>query len=280
MVNLNAKYRNTIDALIKQIPFEPDICIVLGSGLGDFACKVDTVKSIKTSELPDYPKSTVQGHQGYLHFSTYKNKKLLIVQGRIHFYEGYSLSKCVLPVHIASMLNCKYILLTNAAGGVNHIFKPGDLMLASSFNSINIEKEITELIGLTSIDNKNEFLDFPSAYLSKIVVKAAIEEKIELREGVYWYTKGPNYETPAEIRMIKKFGGDAVGMSTVHEAVYASSIGLKVGSISCITNFAAGLSPQKLSHAEVMITADKATYNFERLIKKTIELITLFPDRL
>jgi len=274
-INLNAKYKKTLESLKKQIPFEPDICIVLGSGLGDFADKVQIEKSIETSSLPDYPKSTVQGHEGYLHFSKYKNKKLLIVQGRIHFYEGYLLSQCVLPVHIAAKLNCKYILLTNAAGGVNHNLKPGDLMLASSFNGINLKKEITGLIGLTSIDQKNEFLDFPSSYLSKIIIQAALEEKIELGEGVYWYTKGPNYETPAEIKMVRKFGGDAVGMSTIHEAIYGSCVGLKVGSISCITNFAAGLSPQKLSHAEVMIAADKVTYNFERLIKKTIELITL-----
>lgn len=274
-INLNAKYRNTLEALIKQIPFEPDICIILGSGLGDFASKVQTEKSIETSELPDYPKSTIQGHLGYLHFSKYKNKKLLIVQGRIHFYEGYSLSQCVLPVHIASKLNCKYILLTNAAGGVTRNFKPGVLMLASSFNGINIKKEITEVIGLTSLDQKIEFLDFPSVYLRQIILQAALEEKIELREGVYWYTKGSNYETPAEIRMIGKFGGDAVGMSTVHEAVYASCTGLKVGSISCITNYAAGLSPQKLSHSEVMATVDKADRNIEKLIKKTIELITL-----
>ena len=275
IVNLNAKYRNTIEVLKKQIPLEPEICIVLGSGLGDFAEKVQTEKSIETSSLPDYPKSTVQGHQGYLHFSKYKDKKLLIVQGRIHFYEGYSLSQCLLPIHIASKLNCKYILLTNAAGGVNPNFNPGDLMLASSFNSINIKKEITELIGLCSIDQKNEFLDFPSSFLRKIIIQASLEEKIELREGVYWYTKGPNYETPAEIRMVRKYGGDAVGMSTVNEAFYASCVGLKVGSITCITNYAAGLSPQKLSHAEVMETAEKAIHNFEKLIKKTIELITL-----
>jgi len=274
-VNLNAKYKKTVEQLIKQIPFEPDICIILGSGLCDFADKVITEKSIETSSLTDYPKSTVQGHQGYLHFSKYNNKKLLIVQGRIHFYEGFSLSQCVLPVHIASKLNCKYILLTNAAGAVNQNFKPGDLMLASSFNGINIKKEITELIGLTSIDQKIEFLNFPSSFMSKIIVKAAQEEKIELREGVYWYTKGPNYETPAEIRMIRKFGGDAVGMSTVHEAIYASCAGLKVGSISCITNYAAGLSPQKLSHSDVIKTAEKATHNFERLVKKTIDLIAL-----
>jgi len=274
-IDLNAKYRKTLEALIKQIPFEPDICIILGSGLGDFAEKVQTEKSIKTSELPDYPRSTIPGHPGYLHFSKYKNKKLLIVQGRIHIYEGYSLSQCVLPVHIASKLNCKYILLTNAAGAVTRNFKPGDFMLVSSFNGIYIKKEITEVLGLTSLDQKIEFLDFPSEYLNQTILQAALEEKIELKEGVYWYGKGPNYETPAEVSMVRKSGGDAVGMSTVHEAVYASFSGLKVGSISCITNYAAGLSPQKLSHKEVIATADKAKSKFERLIKKTIELITL-----
>ncbi len=273
MINLNAKYSETLETLSKLIPFEPEICIVLGSGLGDFADKVETVKSIPTSSLPNYPVSTVQGHQGYLHFSTYKNKKLLIVQGRIHFYEGYSLSQCVLPIHIAGKLNCKNLILTNAAGGVNTNFSPGDLMLAVSLVSLNIKKEITDLIGLTSLDHRNDYLNFPSKDLNQKITEAALAEKIHLREGVYWLTKGPSYETPAEIRMISKFGGDAVGMSTVHEAIYASIIGMNVSSISCITNFAAGLSPQKLSHQEVMETADRVKYDFERLIKKTIELI-------
>lgn len=273
MVNLNAKYRETFEVLSKQIPFEPEISIVLGSGLGDFADKVETIKSIPTSSLPNYPLSTVQGHQGYLHFSTYRNKKLLIVQGRIHFYEGYSLSQCVLPVHIAAKLNCKYLILTNAAGGVNTNFSPGDLMLATSFISINIKKELTDLLGLTSLDQRNNFLNFPSKELNAKIKLAALEEKIHLREGVYWLTKGPSYETPAEVQMISKFGGDAVGMSTVHEAVYASTVGMKVSSISCITNFAAGLTPQKLSHREVMETAELVKKDFERLIKKTIELV-------
>ena len=273
MINMNAKYRETVEAVAKQIPFEPEICIVLGSGLGDFADKVETVKSISTTSLPNYPKSTVQGHQGYLHFSNYAGKKLLIVQGRIHFYEGYSLSQCVLPVHVASKLNCKKIILTNAAGGVNPNFRPGDLMLATSFNGVNIKSELTGLVGLANLEQKNSFLDFPSSEMNNKIICAALEEKISLRQGVYWLTKGPSYETPAEIKMIQKFGGDAVGMSTVHEAYYASSLGLKVASVSCITNFAAGLSPQKLSHNEVMETAEMVKKDFERLIKKTIELL-------
>jgi len=273
MVNLNTKYSQTLETIVKQIPFEPEVCIVLGSGLGDFAKKVEPIKSIPTSSLPNYPLSTVNGHQGYLHFSNYAKKKLLIVQGRIHFYEGYSLSQCVLPVHIASKLNCRNLILTNAAGGVNINFTPGDLMLATSFNSINIKKELAELLGFTSLNNRNDFLNFPSKELNDKIKHASLEEKIYLREGVYWFTKGPNYETPAEIRMISKFGGDAVGMSTVHEAIYASTLGMKVASISCITNFAAGLSPQKLSHQEVIETAELVKKDFERLVKTTIKLI-------
>ncbi len=273
MINLNSKYRETLEAIAKQIPFEPEICLILGSGLGDFAEKVETVKSIATSSLPNYPVSTVQGHHGYLHFSKYLDKKLLIVQGRVHFYEGYSLSQCVLPVHIASKLNCKKIILTNAAGGVNPYFKPGDLMLASSLNGINIKMELTELIGLSNLTQKNALLDFPSKEMNEKIKSAALEEKIPLQEGVYWLTKGPSYETPAEVKMVRKFGGDAVGMSTVHEAIYAASTGLNVSAISCITNFAAGLSDQKLSHTEVMETAERVKHNFERLVKKTIELL-------
>ncbi len=273
MVNLNAKYRETFEALATQIPFEPEVCVVLGSGLGDFAEKIETVKSIPTTELPNYPKSTVQGHQGYLHFSNYANKKLLIVQGRIHFYEGYTLSQCVLPVHLAVKLNCKNLILTNAAGGVNPNFHPGDLMLANSFNAFSIKKELSGLLGLNSLDQRNSFINFPSKEMNDVIRLAALEEKIVLREGVYWLTKGPSYETPAEVQMVRKYGGDAVGMSTVHEAIYGSINGLKVASISCITNYAAGLSPQKLSHNEVMETAELVKKDFERLVKKSIEMI-------
>lgn len=273
MINMNAKYRDTYETVAKLMPFEPETCIILGSGLGDFAEKVETVKSIPTSSLPQYPKSTVQGHQGYLHFSRYQNKNLLIVQGRIHFYEGYTLSQCVLPVFLASKLNCKNIILTNAAGGVNSNFNPGDLMLATSFNGSNIKKELTDLIGLVNLEQRNDFLEFPSKEINRIIVKAALEEKIKLQEGVYWLTKGPSYETPAEVKMVRGFGGDAVGMSTVHEAIYASTLGMKASSVSCITNFAAGLSEQKLSHSEVMETAEHVKNDFERLVKKTIELL-------
>ena len=273
MKNLNTLYRDTLETLARQIPFEPEICLILGSGLGEFAQKVEPVKSIPTASLPNYPKSTVQGHQGYLHFSTHANKKLMIVQGRIHLYEGYSLTQCVLPVFIASKLNCTKLILTNAAGGVNPILRPGDLMLATSLNGISVKKELAGLINLANLDQKNSMLNFPSKELNEKIKAAALEEKLALQEGVYWLTKGPSYETPAEIRMIRKFGGDAVGMSTVHEAFYAAALGMEVAAISCVTNLAAGLSDNKLTHAEVMETAERVKLDFERLVKKSIEMI-------
>ena len=273
MIDLDFKYRETINELKSQAPFVPDIALILGSGLGDFAESTKIVKTIPTDKLPNYPLSTVKGHKGYIHFSELNDKKLLIFQGRIHFYEGYNINECILPVFLTNKLDCKKLILTNAAGGINPDFEPGDLMLITSMNSINIKREITELIRLASIEQKNDFLDFPSDEINTAIRQAAINKKIALKEGTYWITKGPSYETPAEIKMIDNFDGDAVGMSTVHEAVFASSLGIKVGAISLITNLAAGISKGKLSHQEVIDTAELAKSKFEKLIKNTIELI-------
>jgi purine-nucleoside phosphorylase len=272
-IDLNFKYKELIELLQKESPFVPDLAIILGSGLGDFAQSVKVIKTIKTSDLPNYPVSTIQGHDGKIHFGSYEDKKLLLFQGRIHFYEGYSLNQCVLPVFIAHKSGCKKILLTNAAGGINPTFKPGDLMLHSSLNSINLKKELTELLGLASLDARNNFIDFPSPFFLELIRKAALEEKINLKEGVYWYTKGPSYETPAEIKLMRTFGGDAVGMSTVHEAIFAAFLGMETTSISCITNYAAGISPVKLSHNDVTETANLVKTIFERLVKRIISIV-------
>lgn len=272
MVNLNNKYQELLDAVKKLAPFTPEIALILGSGLGEFAESVDTVKSISTVSLPGYPPSTVPGHEGKIHFAEHAGRKLLLFQGRIHFYEGYKISECVLPVFLAHKLGCSKIILTNAAGGINPNFVPGDLMLNVSFNSVNIKKELSHLIGTIPMEAKDRILSFPSPVLNEKIRKAALEEKIYLREGVYFYAKGPSYETPAEIKMMGKFGGDAVGMSTVHEAVYASYLGMEVAAITCITNFAAGISPVKLSHNDVTETANRVKHTFESLIKKVITL--------
>lgn len=268
MIDLSFKYKNLIEFIKKDIPFNPELSIILGSGLGDFADQLKIYKSIFTSDIPDYPASTVVGHKGKIHFAEYEGKKLILFQGRIHFYEGYKISECVLPVFISHKLGVKNILLTNAAGGINKNFTPGDLMLATSLNGMLIKKELTDLIGLANDSAKNNF--YPDENFNKIISRSAKKENIILKDGVYFYTKGPTYETPAEINYFAKFGADAVGMSTVHEAVFASYLGMKTASVSCITNFAAGISEQKLSHSEVTETANRVKDIFSRLVKAVI----------
>lgn len=273
MINLDGKYKDVIKALSAEAPFQADIAIILGSGLGEFAKSLTLIKSIKTEELPSYPPSTVPGHSGKIHFAEYEGNKLLLYQGRIHLYEGYSISECMLPVFLSKRLGCNRIILTNAAGGININFVPGSLMLITSFISVQIKKELTNLIGAGTLDARNRFLNFPSPGMNNIIRQAAEVENIPLKEGVYYYVKGPSYETPSEIKMIEKAGGDAVGMSTAHEAVFASYLGMDVAAISCITNYASGISPFKLSHEDVTITANKTKTIFERLIKRTIKIL-------
>ncbi|MFZ1280586.1 MAG: purine-nucleoside phosphorylase [Ignavibacteriaceae bacterium] len=271
MVDLNFKYKTLIDFLKSESPFIPELSIILGSGLGDFADQLKIRKSISTSDIPDYPVSTVVGHKGKIHFAEYENKKVILFQGRVHFYEGYNINECIIPIFISYKLGVKNLLLTNAAGGINKYFVPGDLMLTTSFNGILIKIELTDLIGLTNQTAKSNFIYMPDSELNSIIKKSALDEKINIKEGVYWYTKGPTYETPAEIRFFAKYGADAVGMSTVHEAVYSSYLGMKTAAISCITNFAAGISTQKLSHSEVTETADRVKDTFARLVKRIIK---------
>lgn len=273
MLQLNIKYREILQAVSLESPFVPDVSIVLGSGLGDFAASLKVVRSLSTEELPGFPASGVEGHRGRILFAEYMGKNLLIFQGRIHFYEGHQLDKCLLSVLISHHLGSKKILLTNAAGGINADLMPGDLMLNTGFNAMNIKKELTRVTGLADYERRQDFADFPDEQLAVCIRRSAEEAGIKLKEGVYWYCKGPSYETPAEIRMIRTLGGDAVGMSTVYEALYAAWLGMEVASVSCITNFAAGISPLRLSHDEVTVTANSVRNNFERLIKNTIQMI-------
>jgi purine-nucleoside phosphorylase len=273
LIDLSFKYKELIEILRKESPFIPHLAIVLGSGLGDLAENIKVIKTINTGNLPGYPVSTIAGHKGKIHFAEYDKKNLLLFQGRIHFYEGYSLNQCVLPVFISHKLECKKILITNAAGGINPKLKPGDLMMNVSFNSSYLKKEITELIGLASLEARNSYINFPSSIFSDLIRKAAIEEMLNLKEGIYWFAKGPSYETPAEINLIRKFGGDAVGMSTVHEAVFAAYLGMEAGIVSCITNYAAGISPVRLSHDDVTETANLVKKDFERLVKRIISIV-------
>lgn len=267
------KYPELLRQVMTEFDATPDCALILGSGLGTFAEKLEIIKSVSTSDLPGYPESTVPGHAGKIHLCAYANKLFLLFQGRIHLYEGYSIQESLLPVYLSHKLGCKSILLTNAAGGINSGLYPADLMLSSSFNAMNLKKVLSSFIGAVSIETKNALLDLTSAELNTLLYQAANEENIVLKEGIYWHTYGPMYETPAEIQMIKKFGGDAVGMSTVHEAIFARVLGMNVAAVSCITNYAAGISSSKLSHLEVIETANIAQDRFERLIKRFFQLL-------
>jgi len=272
-IDLDFKYKDLIQKVKEYFNSEFDLGVILGSGLGNFTQSVDIVKSIETSSLPNYPLSTVDGHRGYIHFAKYKDKNLLLFQGRIHFYEGYKIYEVLLPVFIAYKLGVKKLFLSNAAGGINPNFVPGDLMYINDYMMPDIKKNIAAFIGTTNIEYRNSMLNFPDASLKEKLFNAALNEKIRLKEGVYYYTKGPSYETPSEIRWMRKIGADAVGMSTAHEALFAKYLGIETAAVSLITNYAAGISPNKLSHAEVIETADKAANLFERLLKKFIETI-------
>jgi purine-nucleoside phosphorylase len=272
MVDLKAKYSALTEYISTRAPFVPDLGLILGSGLGNFAEKLKIITELDSAGLPGYPPSTVEGHSGKIYFCEYKGKNLIIFKGRLHFYEGYSLSQCVLPVHIIHRLGCRKVLITNAAGGANPDYKPGDLMLAVSVNGLLIKKEMTELMGLGSVESKNFMINFPSKELNDMILKAAAGEGIGLKEGVYWYNKGPSYETPAEVRLAFYAGCDAVGMSTVHEAVFAASLGIQTSVISCITNYGSGVTSNRLNHQEVIETANLISSRFERLIKKIAEL--------
>ncbi len=271
--NIEKIFTKTIKNILEKAPFQVDLAVILGSGLGDFASSLSPELSLKVSEIQDYPVSTVQGHSGMLHFVEYKGLRILLFQGRIHFYEGYSLKQCLLPVEIAKQLGAKNVIITNAAGGINSLFCPGDLMLTSGFVSLFLKKEISQVLGAGKIDQRNELIELGSSDLYRFVKNAAIETSTNIREGVYFYSKGPSYETPAEIRFMRTFGADAVGMSSVHEAIYSIYRGISPVMISCITNFAAGITSSKLSHSEVTETADLVKTKFENLLKSTFDQI-------
>ncbi len=268
-----SKHEESIKFVFDNAPFKPDAALILGSGLGGFSGSVEIVKTIRTMDIPGYPPSTVEGHGGKIHFARLKEKRLLLFDGRIHFYEGYPLEKCLFPVMFTHKLGAKQLLITNAAGGVSGDLTPGDLMLFNSFSTLNLKKEISEALGSFLLKEVNAIRNFPDEELHGIIRQAAEEENIPIKEGSYFFSKGPTYETPAEVRMAAKLGFDAVGMSTVHEIITALKLGIRVASISCITNYAAGISAQKLSHSEVTETANRIKDEFERLIKKIFELL-------
>lgn len=245
--------------------FEPEIGIVLGSGLGDLADKYCDI-AIPYSNIPHFAKSTVQGHKGQLVFADINGRKVVMMQGRNHFYEGHSMSDVTYPIKVMKKLGVKTLILTNAAGAVNKSFRPADLMVIT--DHINF-MGTNPLIGRNDENFGVRFPDMSEVYsknLIKIVDASGRLLKLDLKHGVYMATTGPSYETPAEIKMARFMGADAIGMSTVPEAIVANYCGIEVIGISCISNYATGVSTKKLSHEEVIETTDKVKAKFKELV--------------
>ena len=244
----------------------PEVGLILGSGLGVLADLVENPTTIAYSDIPHFPQSTVEGHAGELLIGTIQGRGVVLMKGRFHMYEGYGPEMTAFPVRVMKAIGVKQLLVTNAAGGVNTSFEAGDLMLISDHLNMT---GTSPLIGAN--DNKlgPRFPDMSQAYskrLRQAAHEVAAKHSFTFREGVYAGLLGPSYETPAEIRMLRSLGADAVGMSTVSEVIVASHAGMEVLGISCISNMAAGILDQPLSHEEVMETADKVREQFLKLV--------------
>ena len=250
--------------------FEPEIGIVLGSGLGDLADVLENKIIIPYADIPHFALSTVPGHKGQFVAGLLNNKKVICMQGRFHFYEGYEMRVVTLPIRVMKTIGVEKLIVTNAAGGVNTSFKPGDLMLIE--DHINLTGQ-NPLIGTNLEEFGLRFPDMTSAYEKQYIEKAeeiAKNLKVNYQKGVYAWLTGPSFETPAEIRYLRTIGADAVGMSTVPEVITARHSGMKVLGISCITNMAAGILNQPLSHIEVNETADRVKNLFIQFVTEVV----------
>lgn len=268
------KINHCLEQIRSKTDFEPLMAVVLGSGLGGYASKMEVVCEIPYSEIDGFPVSTVQGHDGRFLFGYVEGVPIVAMKGRVHFYEGYAIDDVVLPIRTMGLLGAKYILLTNAAGGIDLGFEPGDLMLIEDHISSFIR---SPLIGENIEELGVRFPDMSRVYdlkLCECIRRAASSEGIDIKEGTYLQTSGPQFETPTEIKMFRALGASAVGMSTVVEAIAAHHMGLRVCGISCISNMAAGILDQPLTHSEVQITADKVAHKFERLVSGLIKEVS------
>ncbi|WP_432664809.1 purine-nucleoside phosphorylase [Wukongibacter baidiensis] len=273
MENMLNKIEETYAFLKGKIDFKPEIGLILGSGLGILADEIEEPSYISYGEIPNFPVSTVEGHAGRFVIGTLNGKKVIAMQGRFHYYEGYSMKDVTFPVRVMKKLGVETLIVTNAAGGVNEEFKPGDLMIIEDHINFAFDNP---LMGKNYDELGPRFPDTSRAYdreLIEKVMKIAEESNIELRKGVYTLMTGPSYETPAEIKMIRFLGGDAVGMSTVPEVTVAAHSQIKVLGISCITNMAAGILDQPLCHEEVVETAAMVREKFINLVKMVVKNI-------
>ncbi len=264
------KLQNCVAAVRAKTDFVPKVAIVLGSGLGEYAKDINVVTEISYSDIDGFPVSTVPGHAGKFIFGYVKDVPVVCMKGRVHYYEGYPISDVVLPIRLMKMLGARILFLTNASGGINPDFSAGDFML--------IKDQIAAfapnpLIGPNIDELGVRFPDMTHVYdveLQTCIKDAAKEQNISLQEGVYIQLTGPSFESPADIRMLRILGGDAVGMSTVVEAIAANHCGMKICGISCVCNLAAGMTENPLTHDEVQEAANKAAPLFKTLVTESV----------
>ncbi|MBQ8407681.1 MAG: purine-nucleoside phosphorylase [Clostridia bacterium] len=262
-----------VKSIREKTDFVPEVALILGSGLGDFAEQIEAVASVEYSDIKGFPVSTVAGHRGRFVFGYLAGKAVVAMQGRVHYYEGYPIGDVVMPTRIMGMLGAKKLILTNAAGGINYNYKPGDFMVITDHISSFVP---SPLIGANIEELGVRFPDMSEVYskrMRSLIFSAALKCGISLKEGVYVQLTGPAYETPAEIRMCRTLGADAVGMSTACEAMAARHMGIEVCGISCITNMASGMNREPLSHKEVQETADRVASQFKALITEVIRTV-------
>ncbi|MBQ4481750.1 MAG: purine-nucleoside phosphorylase [Lachnospiraceae bacterium] len=266
------KLKGCVDYVKSRTDFVPEIALILGSGLGDYARNMEVICEIPYSEIPGFPVSTAPGHDGRFIFGTIAGKKLVCMKGRIHYYEGYDISDVVLPTRLMRLLGAKILFLTNASGGINSSFAPGDFMIIKDHISSFAPNP---LIGANMDELGVRFPDMTHVYdegLRDKIKASAKELGLDVKEGVYIQLTGPSYESPAEIQLFKGLGADAVGMSTVVEAIAARHCGFKICGISCIANLAAGIADHELTAEEVLEAGKEAAPLFEKLVTRSIEV--------
>lgn len=272
-MNYMEKIKESRDYILSKTTYKPEIGLVLGSGLGSLADEISDPVVLKYTDIPNFPRSTVEGHAGQLVIGKLAGKTVVAMQGRFHYYEGYPLEDVTFPIRVMIGLGIHSFIVTNAAGGVNLDFTPGDLMIIK--DHINFTGQ-NPLVGENLEELGPRFVDMSKPYDQEYMkIAKEIGEKIglNLKEGVYMWLTGPTYETPSEVKLARILGADAVGMSTVPEVIVARHEGIKVLGISCITNMAAGILDQPLNHEEVVETSLRVKENFQRLIVEIISKI-------
>lgn len=267
---IQVKVEDCVAQIREKTDFIPRVALILGSGLGALADEIKIESSISYDDIEGFPVSTVMGHKGRFVFGHIGETPVVIMQGRVHYYEGYSMSDVVLPTRVMRLLGAEILFLTNAAGGISDKVEAGDLMLLTDQISSFVP---SPLIGANIEAWGTRFPSMDTIYDMELrdVLRVAAEDILTMKEGVYLQTTGPNYESPAEVRMFGALGADAVGMSTAVEAIVARHMGMKVCGISCITNMAGGTAKEPLSHEEVAAIADRVAPKFKKIVMGAIE---------